>query len=1066
MKTMKTLRTYKSMRKLRRMVSLILCIAMLTQSVVSVLAHPALPPPAEWNFIQLSAQGSNEVLSVASGVTTMPEIAVNRAFNPIAERAEVSFAFAYAQGARIEVYRLASGVNPEEIYQAGNPLGTFVGYMFGEFDGVERVFDFSGFAPMFDIVSPGALSLTEPEPEPESEPESDLESYPEPDQGIEPEHLEPEHNPGLESYSPPGFDLYIATESLGGVVASFYEEDMDLGYTFPEEIHFEEFSYDIAIPAMLDAFFAFRGYSGWLPELLYYDPLGLVDPSFVPTPDNFVNTILWEGLVVDNSGQPVPLTNGNYVIVVQPVAASQANNRILLPISIDHDYVPVITGMPRSNTTPFETFSGIPGLHEVNMISGNYFYSITDLIVPVNPALGFTRNYNAQASHVSGHMGNGWRTGFDIDLEASTFGATITMPDGGVRHFTRCVEGFYSAPQAVDFTLEATGVGWVMTDRSRTRYYFNSAGNIIEIVPLNGERVSFFYTGNQLTEVRNRGGSLTFSYVNERIATVTAIPGFRSISFEYDAFGNLISVTDYAGRITTYGYDASNRLVSMTDTNGWNFLNLAYDSHNRLIAARIGSATETSTVRYGVLYSVSTDHLGISRKYNFDRDRHVTSIEHHDGTEYFEFRDGRLISETARNGRRIRYEHDDRGNITRIIGPDGGESVFTFNANNLPTRIDRTNPQGVTTTRIYEYDARGNVIRFTDENGHTRTFTYDQYNRLITSTDADGNTTSFTYDEYGRMNSITTPDGGTISTEYDSRGNPIRITSAMNCTTTFEYNAAGHMISTTDPLGNTTQYEVDANGNITAVIDPLGNRIETIFNAASQPLVITDQLGFRTIHTYNADGNLLSTTFPDGGVIRYTYDMYGRLESKTDARGNTWTFSYDSEWRQDGISGPLGQSFSVTFDERGNMVTFTNGRNQTTRSQYNADNRVSQTTDPEGGITRFEYDSRGNLTARIDPNGNRWEYAYDSGDRLILMRDPLGNETHYVYDGNGRLIEVRSPMSNTGRFVYDLDGRLTTVTDAENNIIRYEHNCNGLITRIIYPDGTYTSFIYDAASRL
>ncbi|MCL2362953.1 MAG: DUF6531 domain-containing protein, partial [Defluviitaleaceae bacterium] len=834
----------KKLAQLKRMVTLLLCMLLLTQSTVSVLAQSSLPPPAEWNFIQLTALSNNEVLSTASSITTIPRVSVNRPFNPTAERAELSFAMRYGQGARIEVFRLPGNVNPENIYQA-NAQGEFVGYIYGEFDGLPRVFDFGGLEkpvshgalmiPNFGMISPGALAASP----------GDLGAS------------------GDDGFSGPSFLSMFDPASPGA-----------LSLISPSAL-------SLASPSSLNVF-AFRGYAGWLPELLAYDPWGLADPGWVPAPDNFINSILWDGVIVDSNGQHVLLTSGNYVIVVQPVAHSQSENRILLPIVIDHDYIPIITGLPRGNTTPFGAFIGIPGLHEINMISGNYFFSITDMTVPVSPRLAFTRNYNSQLAHVSGHLGNGWRTGFDFHLEETTFGATVTMPDGGTLHFRRCVEGNFTSAQGRDFTLENTNLGWTMTDRSRTRYYFYPEGNILGISPLNGEFVSFEYVSGQLTRVYNRSGSLTFTHIGDRIATVTATPGGRTISFEYDALGNLISVTDYSGRRTSYGYDGENRLISMTDTGGWRYLDLVYDSHSRLISARIGSSAVTNTIVYGVLHTITTDQRGHSKTYRFDRDRHITAIEHSDGAEFFAFENGRLVAETARNGRTIRYEHDERGNITRITGPEGGYSIFTFNENNLPTRIDRTNPAGVTTTRLYEYDERGNVISFTDEYGRVRRFTYDRYNRLISSTDAEGNTTEFEYDEYDRLSGITTPDGGTIRTEYDSRGNPIRVTSAMGYVTEFEYNAAGHLIRTTDPLGNTTRFEVDDRGNVTAVIDALGNRITTTFNAASQPLVITDALGYYTTHTYNSDGAITSTTFPDGGVIKYTYDMYGRLLSKTD----------------------------------------------------------------------------------------------------------------------------------------------------------------------------------------
>ncbi|MCL2572882.1 MAG: DUF6531 domain-containing protein [Defluviitaleaceae bacterium] len=985
----------KRLMNLKRFTALLLCAIMIMQSMVNVLA--TFDPGPEWNFIQLISHANNEVISVAHSVTTASEVIINRPFNPIAERAELSFSMYYAPGSSIQVFRLANGVNPADVYSASNPLGELVGYLFGRYDDQWRVFN----SDWFETISPAGLSAPVV---------------------ASPSAL------SFGSASPSALGFGNTTQSSPSSPSSLIPPAM------------------VVTPSAL----AFRNI-----------------PPVTPSALTIADGILWEGYVVDSGGNHQQLTAGNYVIVVQPAADNLDDSRLLLPVNIDPTFIPIITGLPRSNTTPFGAFMGIPGLHEVNMISGNYFFAITDMTVPVVPTLAFTRSYNAQLADISGHMGNGWRTGFDFFLEETVFGAIITMPDGATIHFRRDMWGRYSAPQARDMTLESTNMGWTLTDRSRTRHYFNSDGNITDIAPINGELLMFNYTNGQLTEVRNRSGSLTLTHENGRIATVTANPGNRTIVFSYDAASNLVEVTNYAGRRTLYTYDNENRLIGMEDNDGWNYLNLTYDNHSRLTSARIGSATVTSTITYGVLNTISTDHLGRSVTYRFNRDRQVTSIEHHDGTEYFEFENGRVVSETARNGRTVRYEYDEHGNITLIIGPDGGRSEFTFNENNLPIRIDRTNPNGQTTTRRYEYDERGNVISFTDENGNTRTFSYDQYNRLITSTDEYGNRTTFGYDDYGRLNSITDPEGNEIRTVYDTRGNPIEITSALGFTTRFEYNDAGHLVSTTDPYGNITRYTVDGRGNITSVTDQLGNIINTTtFNAASQPLTITDAMGNTTTHTYNADGNITRTENPDGGITTYTYDSYGRLLTRTDPRGNVWSFGYDEEWRQNRISGPLGQTLSVSFDARGNMVSFTNARGYVTNIHHNADNRVSRVEDPEGGVIRYEYDARGNLVARYDANNNPWRYVYDSNDRLIKRIDPLGNETHYTYDGNGRLIEVRTPMGNYGTFVYDPDGRLIRVYDAENNATRYQHNKNGQVTRVIYPDGSFTSFEYDAAGRL
>ena len=1067
----------------RQIISLVLCTLLLLSSSVFAFVDA----PDERSFIQLTAFPTNEPLSTVRNQAGRINITQHRAFNPEIERAILSFAMRYGQGARIEIYELIDGATPGDVH-ATDPRGAFVGYLFGEFEGVAYTFDFSG--------------VTDEYTDLEYYDESDYESYYD-----ESNYEAVDYDCDISDYTDDDatdcgnyysdyniddaadFSNYetfmdiIAAEYYGytyGTDEEYYQNDSIDDYDYYEANYYEEYdtiqndepAYDTSLTYNNITEFdrgsriAFRGYEGWLPELLEYDPYGLLSSTLTPFGAGYVNSIVWDGYVVDADGNQLQLLDGDYVIVIQPIAASQSENRIYLPIAVSSAIMPAILGFPRGNSAVFGAFGIIPGTHEINVMSGNYFFRITDLTAPSNPPLAFVRAYNSQAAQTPGRLGNGWRTGFDYALIETASGATVVFPDGASHDF-QYENGVYSAPQAVDFILERSASGWTMIDRSRNVYVFDYEGRITSLTALNGESLTFTYNGDLLVSVANRTGSLAMEYDNNgRIITVTATPGGRSVTYEYDNLGNLIAVVDHTGRTMTYGYDNDGRLISMTDPSGWNFLNLEFDEYNRLTSARVGSATTFNTLVYGELYTISTDQNGRTKRYNFNIDRQVTSIEHHDGTEYFEFEDGRLVAETARNGRTVRYEYDERGNITRIIGADGAYTRFTFNENNLPIRIDRVNPDGVMTTRLYEYDARGNVISHTDENGNVRTFTFDAYNRPITSTDNYGNTTEFRYDQYGRLTTIVTPDGGELTTEYDANGNIIRTVTAMGFVTEFVRDAAGHLIEIIDPEGNSTHFEVDNRGNITAVIDALGGRVETTFNEASLPLTITDQLGNVTLNAFDVDGNLLSTTAPDGGVTTFVYGIHGELLSKTDARGNTWTFAYDSQWRQTGISGPLGQTFSVSYDANGNMVSFTSGRGYTTRVEHNADNRIAATTDPEGGVTRFEYDSRGNLTARIDPNGNRWEFVYDSNDRLIVERDPLGGETSFIYDARGNLIEVRTPMSNTREFAYDLDGRLIGSTDGESNVTRYEHNRLGQLTRVVYADGSYMSFVYDALGRV
>ena len=55
----------------------------------------------------------------------------------------------------------------------------------------------------------------------------------------------------------------------------------------------------------------------------------------------------------------------------------------------------------------------------------------------------------------------------------------------------------------------------------------------------------------------------------------------KTISYEYDACGNLTRVTDWAGRVTAYTYDANNRVAGVANPDG-STTTTVYDSMQRV----------------------------------------------------------------------------------------------------------------------------------------------------------------------------------------------------------------------------------------------------------------------------------------------------------------------------------------------------------------------------------------------------------------------------------------------------------------------------------------------------
>ena len=108
--------------------------------------------------------------------------------------------------------------------------------------------------------------------------------------------------------------------------------------------------------------------------------------------------------------------------------------------------------------------------------------------------------------------------------------------------------------------------------------------------------MTFSYDANlRLSSVTDGSGrSVLLSYRNGRVATISDPNAQRSLSYSYDAAGNLISHTDAIGNVTTYSYDGRHRLVQVSD--GLGATHIDYASPN----FTVGSIRRATDFRCGL----------------------------------------------------------------------------------------------------------------------------------------------------------------------------------------------------------------------------------------------------------------------------------------------------------------------------------------------------------------------------------------------------------------------------------------------------------------------------------
>ncbi len=500
-------------------------------------------------------------------------------------------------------------------------------------------------------------------------------------------------------------------------------------------------------------------------------------------------------------------------------------------------------------------------------------------------------------------------------------------------------------------------------------------------------------------------------------------------SYSYDAAGNLSVTTDPRGIKSKTFYDQLGQ-TTYTVAN-WNgsydptggslpaggTANLdqnqtvayTYGSDSHMIAQTILMPSDTPSQTTGYLYGVTTIQ--------------GSAINSNDLL--------RLIEYPRRVG-------SDAGQASTLAGD---QESFTYDA--LGETLTHTLQNGLKHT--YGYDVLGRTISDNSSGSginQTVSYGYDALGNVTSTTDANGNTTSRVYDGFGRLTEIIQPSPDGVAANpttyffYDRGGN-ISLVLDPNFHITVSVNDfLGRIIGqiSGDPFGDGT-LDGAVNGDDFSVIAGNWGRtdaegpwqgdmtLDGLVNGDDFSVVADDEgmTGSLTTYFYLVDGNENTMIAPNGNAPGATASQY-TTTMVLDRFGRT---SETIQPSPDGVS--AAPTTSYTYDNDGNVLTITDPLGNvsgatasfhTTTIAYDGLNRkISQTSpvpnsDGSGtaSVTSWTYDLIGNMTSMTDPNGNRTTYTYDSRDFLTTTNLPAASTsssaitTYSFYDNDGNLI--------------------------------------------------------------
>lgn len=296
----------------------------------------------------------------------------------------------------------------------------------------------------------------------------------------------------------------------------------------------------------------------------------------------------------------------------------------------------------------------------------------------------------------------------------------------------------------------------------------------------------------------------------------------------------------------------------------------------------------------------------------------------------------------------------------------------------------------------FAYDARGNLVRWTDAMGAVRTYEYEpDGNRPCRTVDPLGRATRLDYDSLGRLIRTRNAAGAVEEWRYDNAGN---VTNHLYPDGSEEQVVMdGRRISAVakvDRRGSLWHYISDSAGNVIRVTDPLGNDWQTAYDAAGRKVRECDPLGGVTLYRYDAAGHGTQTVFAAGtaeeSCLVRDYDRCGRIVDEIDGEGGHSRTEYDAYGRLVGESDPLGRWRVVDYDYR--------------------DHRVRQI-DPDGLAREYEYDDRGNVLRVHDKRGQVSVTGFDRNNRETNSVDRNGNTVQTHYDACGNAVTQRLFMA-------------------------------------------------------
>ena len=392
--------------------------------------------------------------------------------------------------------------------------------------------------------------------------------------------------------------------------------------------------------------------------------------------------------------------------------------------------------------------------------------------------------------------------------------------------------------------------------------------------------VSYTYENGNIKTVTDGTGTTTYQY-DSLTGALNGInyPNGSSIAYTYDLLGRVKTIAEKASAtatasVTTYNYDTFGNLKSVLDPAG-GLTTMVYDVGNRLKERSLPN--------------------GVKTIYEYDDLDRVKSITHKNAQ-------GTVLAS-------VTYERKGIGEPTKITREDGSYVALEYDAALRVKKESYYNASGALQDETtYTYDAAGKRLVQSSTVSGSKSFSYKPGYQL----DSIGGAVNedYDFDTNGRLTYIVR-DGKTLDLEHDGSD---RLTVVENETTgstiRYTYDGQGRRVAATEGTAQRRFLVAPAMGSglesTDLIADGNGNLISNyVYAGGTSPFMRLDASGNPIYYLTDAMGSTIELADGTGqSAAKFNYDSFGNLRSSSGTATSSGIaggdFRFQGQWLEQG----------------------------------------------------------------------------------------------------------------------------------------------------------------------